>query len=120
MRFLFLSQNIYGYIKITKPICFITENLRLSPKAGVLKNFANFTGKHLCWPSGRQPDYKETLIQVFFCEICRIFRNKCFEYHLQTTASKCRGGKLTKPRQTKFGKLEKQNHFHKFSYVITL
>ena len=32
-------------------------------KKGVLKNFAKFTGKHLC----------QTLAQVFSCELCEIF-----------------------------------------------
>ena len=37
-------------------------------KTGVLKNFADFTGKHLCW----------TPTQAFCCEICEIFKNTYF------------------------------------------
>ena len=51
-------------------------------KKGVLRNFAKFTGKHLCqslfnkvggW--GLQLYYKETLTQVFSCEFCEISKN---------------------------------------------
>ena len=40
---------------------------RYSIKKGVLRNFAKFTGKHLC-----QSLKKETLAQVFSCEFCEI------------------------------------------------
>ena len=46
---------------------------------GFLKNFANFTGKHL-----RQKLFftnlfeKQTLVQVFFREFCEIFNSTCF------------------------------------------
>ena len=49
----------------------------------VLENFANFTGKHLCW-SHLQLYLKETLAQMFSCEICDIFKNTCFIEHLRT------------------------------------
>ena len=66
---------------------------------GVLKNFPEITGNHLCWShilvklqacSGMQikiSKYKKTPTQVF-CEICEIFKNTYFEKHLRTTASK--------------------------------
>ena len=40
----------YNYIiKVTKPISFIRRShLEVFCKKGVLKNFAKFTGKHLC------------------------------------------------------------------------
>ena len=47
----------------------------------VLENFANSTKKHLCWslslikPESLQLYLKETPKQVFFCEICNIFKN---------------------------------------------
>ena len=41
---------------------------------GVLKNFAKFTGKHLCQSN-------EILAQVFFCEFCDIFKNTYFTEH---------------------------------------
>ena len=49
-------------------------------KKGVLKNFANFAGKHLCW------SLLETETQVFSYEICEFFKNTYFEKHLRTTA----------------------------------
>ena len=66
-------------------------------KKGVLKNFANFTGKYLCWSlffnkaAVLQPAsfLKETPTQVLSCEVCETFKN---EEHLQTTAS---GGVLS-------------------------
>ena len=42
---------------------------------GVLKSFAKFTGKHLCW---RLLFKKESSTQVFPCEFCEIFRNTFF------------------------------------------
>ena len=30
---------------------------------------------------------EETPAQVFSCEICKFFKNTCFEKHLRTTAS---------------------------------
>ena len=63
--------------------------------AAVLKNFANVTGKHLCWnlffyqaESFQACSFikKETPTQVFSCEICEI-KNTHFEEHVRTTAS---------------------------------
>ena len=66
---------------------------RCSVRNGVLRNFAKFTGKHLC-----QSLYFnkvacnfikiETLAQVFSCEFCDIFKNAFFTEHLQANASK--------------------------------
>ena len=52
---------------------------RCSMKKGVLRNFAKFTGKHLC-----QSLYikKETLAQVFSCEFCEISKNTFFTEHV--------------------------------------
>ena len=41
----------------------------------------------LCGPSGLQFYQKQTLVQVFACEICKTFKNTYFEEHLQMTAS---------------------------------
>ena len=65
-------------------------------KIGVLKNFAIFTGKHLCCNlffnkvAGLRYATllkKETLSQVFSCEYCNIFKNTYFEEHPRTDAS---------------------------------
>ena len=55
---------------------------RCSVKKGVLRNFAKFTGKHLCQSLffNKVAGFfkKETLIQVFSCEFCEIFKNNFF------------------------------------------
>ena len=52
-------------------------------KKGALKDFAEFTGKHLCQSlflnkvAGSRPATfikKESLAQVFSCEFCKIFK----------------------------------------------
>ena len=59
---------------------------RCSIEISVLKNFTKFTGKHLC-----QSTYnfikKDTLAQMFSCELGKIFKNTLFTEHLRTTAS---------------------------------
>ena len=50
-------------------------------KKGVLKNFAKFTGKHLC--QSFFLNKKETLTQVLSCEFCEIFKNNFFIEHLR-------------------------------------
>ena len=58
-------------------------------KMDVLKNFANFIGKHLCWslfliklqawrPVGLQCYEEEIPTQLFTCEIWEIFKNTFF------------------------------------------
>ena len=43
---------------------------------GVLKNFTKFTGKHRCQSLFfSKVIKKETLAQVFSCELCEIFKN---------------------------------------------
>ena len=64
-------------------------------KKVVLKNFADFTGKHpfssffLIKLQAWRPAtlLKKTPAQIFSCEICRIFKNTYFQEHLQTAAS---------------------------------
>ena len=60
-------------------------------KKGVLRNFAKFTGKHLCQSlflnivAGLRPATllkKETLAQVFSCEFCEFSKNTFFTKHL--------------------------------------
>ena len=68
---------------------------RSSVKKSVLKNFANFTGKHLRWriflimlqAFTLQAFYKETPTQVLSCEVWETFKNTYFEEHLKTTSS---------------------------------
>ena len=56
------------------------SRLQMFFKIGALKSFVNFTGKHLCWSlflknllaKGLQ---FQTPAQVFFREVCKIFKN---------------------------------------------
>ena len=62
---------------------------------GVLKNFSKFTVKHLCQSlffckvAGQACNFikKETLVQLFSCKFCEIFKNTFFTEHLRTTTS---------------------------------
>ena len=64
-------------------------------KKGVIRNFAKFTGKHMCQRfffnkvAGQACNFikKETLVQVLSCEFCEIFKNTFFTEQLRTTAS---------------------------------
>ena len=68
-----------------------SSHRRFPVENGFLKNFANFTGKHLCWSVFLIKFVKTLLkrdsIQVFPCEICEILRTPTFEEHLPKTAS---------------------------------
>ena len=72
-----------------------SSHRRCSMKTAVLKNFAIFTGKYLCWSLFLitfqalvlQSYKKEIPTQVFSCEYCETFKNTYFEEHLRTAAS---------------------------------
>ena len=56
-----------------------SSRLQMFFNTGALKNFAIFTGKHLCWnlfllklQAWRPPT------QVFSCKYCEIFKSTCF------------------------------------------
>ena len=56
----------------------------------VLKDFAIFTRKHLCWSllvSLESTLLKKTPIQIFSREYYEIFKNTYFKEHLRTTTS---------------------------------
>ena len=68
----------------------------ISVRKGILRNFAKFTGKHLCQSlffnkvGGLRFATlikKEALAQVFSCEFCKISRNTFFIEHFWATAS---------------------------------
>ena len=64
------------------------ERMEMFCKKAVLRNFAKFTGKHLCQGplfnkvAGLRPATllinDETLAQVFSCEFCEMFKNTMF------------------------------------------
>ena len=64
-----------------------SSHRRCSVRKDVLRNYAKFTGRHLCQSlffnkvPGLRPK-KETLAQVFSCEFCEISKNSFFTEHL--------------------------------------
>ena len=76
--------------KIRKRIWMKPCSKTRSDKSTVQKNFANFTGKHLCWSlfftklQAFRPAalLKKTPTLVFSCEIWEILKNTYFEEHL--------------------------------------
>ena len=63
-------------------VYFRTSRSQLLFKISVLKNFANLTGKHLCW-SLFLLKLQKTLTHTFSCKICELFKNTsdgCFWY----------------------------------------
>ena len=71
-----------------------SNHRRRSVKKGALKNFANFTCKQMCWSLfliKMQACLCWSLFltptQMFYCEICEIFKNTYFEEHVRTIAS---------------------------------
>ena len=61
-----------------------SSHRRRSVKKRVLRNFAKFTGKHLC--QSLFLIKKETLAKVFPCEFCEISKNSFFAVNLWTAA----------------------------------
>ena len=57
---------------------FRSSHLRCSVKKGVLRNFAEFTGKYLC---------QRLFFNKVAVEFCEISKNTFFIEHLRTTAS---------------------------------
>ena len=79
---------------LVKVNCHFRSTLgKCSTKKGALKNFAVFTGKHMCWSlfllRFNKLYQKETPTQVFSCEYFEIFK-AYFEEHLRRAASAIR------------------------------
>ena len=64
-----------------------SSHLRCSVKKGVLRDFAKFTGKHLCQRLFFNKVKKRSLTHVFSCQFCEISKNTFFIEHFRTTAS---------------------------------
>ena len=59
-----------------------------APLKNVFKNFAKFTGKHMCRSLYfDKVDKKDTPTQVFYCEFCETFNKISFTEHLRVTDS---------------------------------
>ena len=74
-------------------------------RKGVLRNFAKFTGKHLCQSLFFN---KETLALVFSCKFCEISKNTFFTEHLWTTAIKKEA--LAQVFSCEFSEISKNTH----------
>ena len=89
----FLKNLLMGRADMLTFKTFKSSHRRCSIKKGVPKNFAKFTGKHLCQSlflnkvAGLSL-IKEAVEQMFSCEICKIFKNTFFTKHLWATACK--------------------------------
>ena len=74
--------------KIFSTITYRNSHGRCSIKKGVLKNFAKFTGKHLCQSLFFNNFIKkDSVAQVLSCEFNEIFKKTFFTEYLRTTAS---------------------------------
>ena len=83
------QQILHGISRSSRPEIFC--------KKAAVKTYAKFTKQHLFWSlflikfqafrSALQLYRKQTLILVFSCEFCEIFKNIYLEEHLVTTAS---------------------------------
>ena len=80
---LFFYISVYG-----------SNHRRCSVKKDVLENFANYTGKHLCWSLLL---LKGDSNLGAFCEICEFFKSPYFEERLRTAPSEFIGGHYALP-----------------------
>ena len=90
------NKNSVDYSITSEVIVFLQkEPPEVLCKKGYFRNFAKFTGKHLCQShffnkvAGQACNFikKEALVQVFSCEFCEISTNTFFTEHFRTTAS---------------------------------
>ena len=92
-----ISGKITGgcsVFSLKKEFCcyrFRSSHRTCSTKKGVLRNSAQFTGKHLCQSIffNKVPTnlLKKTLVQVFSCKLCETSKNTFCIEHLLMTAS---------------------------------
>ena len=79
----FYRSLIFKKVASWNPKTVRSSHWRCSVKIGVLKNFANFTGKYFCWSLFLiKLQFWGPSTKVLFCEICDIFMNNYFEEHL--------------------------------------
>ena len=78
-----LLKERYVNTVFTYSVFFKSSHWRCSVKKGVVRNFAKFTGNHLCQSLFIK---KEILAQVFSCEFCEISKNT-FSYRTLPVAA---------------------------------
>ena len=81
---LFGTTQVWQWCNRSRKLVGRNSHRRCSRKKAILKNFAIFTKKHLCWNLFL---IKLQATQVFSFEYCKILKNTNFEEHLQTVAS---------------------------------
>ena len=89
-NFLSFDSHLFIYFVFCISSDNISTHRRCSVKKRVLRNFAKFTGKHLC-QSLFFNKVAGTVAQVFSCKFCEISKNKFFTEHLRTTTSATNG-----------------------------
>ena len=90
LRGLILQTELNLHEVPQKIIRFYTQSYRCSVRKGFLRNFTNFTEKHLCQSLFLNKVgliKKEALAQVVSCEFCEISKNTFFIEYLWATAS---------------------------------
>ena len=88
LSLLFLKfSRFLRHIVLNLLLHFRSSHQRCSVRKGVLRNFAKFTGKHLCQSLFFNFIKKETLTQMFFCNFCEIFKNTFLTEPLRPTAA---------------------------------
>ena len=83
-----MLESLFNQVADLRACNFIqNRSLQMYFKIGVLKDFANFTGKHLCWSlfliKVLTNFIKNSPIQVFSCEMWKNFKNTFSTEHLQ-------------------------------------
>ena len=85
------SCNTKNSAKILNNLKLLTSLANIeTATVGVFRNFAKFTGKHICQRlvfnkvAGQAYNFikKESLVQLFSCEFCKISKNTFFTEHL--------------------------------------
>ena len=82
-----VAHKKFKLLKVKERPILWSKEPRIAATGGVLRNFANFTQKHLCQSLFFK---KETLAQVFSCEFYEISKNTFFTEHPWTTDSQPR------------------------------
>ena len=90
-RYVILKNNcrVAALWKVIQGQCFLSSHRTYSVAKVVLRNFAKFTGEHLCQNlffnkvADLQLYQKETLAQVFSCDFCEVSKNMFLTEHLR-------------------------------------
>ena len=82
-RYVILKINcrVAALWKVIQGQCLLSNHRTYSVAKVVLRNFAKFTGEHLC--QNLQIYQKETMAQVFSCDFCEVSKNMFLTEHLR-------------------------------------